>query len=202
MRVAAHLGRRRPGRRLVPLLAMRKAFAATPVYEGRQCDRRGRGGVCRGDSGRLSRLSRHHRSRVPNFVRCPMCGSNGRRASAATAMRSTTRLYASIRATSNRSNATSISSTAAATCSSIMPTRSSSAGSAVATPAVIARDLRAYRALGITSISCLTFGAYSVLAYPVNLEAFARAHACARIRSRRGARRCRRATSSAMRAGR
>jgi len=47
-------------------------------------------------------------------------------------------------------------------------------GLGVATPAVIARDLRAYRALGITSISCLTFGAYSVLAYPVNLEAFAR----------------------------
>ena len=28
--------------------------------------------------------------------------------------------------------------------------------------------------LGITSISCLTFGAYSVMAYPVNLEAFVR----------------------------
>jgi Domain of unknown function (DUF4838) len=48
-------------------------------------------------------------------------------------------------------------------------------GLGFATPAIIARDLRAYRALGITSISCLTFGAYSVLAYPVNLEAFARA---------------------------
>lgn len=47
-------------------------------------------------------------------------------------------------------------------------------GLGVATPAVIVRDLRAYRALGITSISCLTFGAYSVLACPVNLEAFAR----------------------------
>jgi hypothetical protein len=47
-------------------------------------------------------------------------------------------------------------------------------GLGIATPAIIARDLRAYRALGITSISCLTFGAYSVLAYPVNLEAFAR----------------------------
>ncbi len=48
-------------------------------------------------------------------------------------------------------------------------------GLGVATPSIIARDLRAYRALGITSVSCLTFGAYSVLAYPVNLEAFARA---------------------------
>jgi len=47
-------------------------------------------------------------------------------------------------------------------------------GLAIATPAIIARDLRAYRALGITSVSCLTFGAHSVLAYPVNLEAFAR----------------------------
>jgi hypothetical protein len=48
-------------------------------------------------------------------------------------------------------------------------------GIAVATPAVIARDLRAYRALGLTSMSCLTFGMHSALAYPVNLEAFARA---------------------------
>jgi len=47
-------------------------------------------------------------------------------------------------------------------------------GFGVATPSVIARDLRAYRALGLDSISCLTFGAYSTLAYPVNLEAFAR----------------------------
>ena len=47
-------------------------------------------------------------------------------------------------------------------------------GLGFATPSVIARDLRAYRSLGITSISCLTFGAYSVLAYPVNLEAFVR----------------------------
>ncbi len=47
-------------------------------------------------------------------------------------------------------------------------------GLGFATPAVIAGDLRAYRALGITSVSCLTFGAYSVMAYPVNLEAFAR----------------------------
>ncbi|MGC1679129.1 MAG: DUF4838 domain-containing protein [Candidatus Binataceae bacterium] len=50
-------------------------------------------------------------------------------------------------------------------------------GLAFATPGVVARDLRAYHALGITSISCLTFGAYSTLAYPVNLEAFVR---CAR----------------------
>ncbi len=47
-------------------------------------------------------------------------------------------------------------------------------GLGFATPAVVARDLRAYRRLGITSISCLTFGAYSVMAYPVNLEAFVR----------------------------
>ncbi len=47
-------------------------------------------------------------------------------------------------------------------------------GLACATPAVIARDLRAYKALGLDSVSCLTFGAHSVLAYPVNLEAFAR----------------------------
>ncbi len=48
-------------------------------------------------------------------------------------------------------------------------------GLGFAMPAVIARDLRAYRALGIDSISCLTFGAHSVLAYPVNLETFVRA---------------------------
>ena len=47
-------------------------------------------------------------------------------------------------------------------------------GLGFATPAVVARDLRAYHRLGITSISCLTFGAYSVMAYPVNLEAFVR----------------------------
>ena len=47
-------------------------------------------------------------------------------------------------------------------------------GLGFATPAVIASDLRAYRRLGLTSISCLTFGAYSVMAYPVNLEAFVR----------------------------
>src|SRR5260370_19495077 len=47
-------------------------------------------------------------------------------------------------------------------------------GVGFATPGVIARDLRCYRGLGLTSISCLTFGAYSVMAYPVNLEAFVR----------------------------
>ena len=47
-------------------------------------------------------------------------------------------------------------------------------GLGFATPAVVARDLRAYQRLGITSISCLTFGAYSAMAYPVNLEAFVR----------------------------
>jgi len=51
-------------------------------------------------------------------------------------------------------------------------------GLGFATPAVIARDLRAYRSLGITSVSCLTFGAYSVMAYPVNLEAFVRGSIC------------------------
>ena len=48
------------------------------------------------------------------------------------------------------------------------------AGLGFATPTIIARDLRAYQGLGIESISNLTFGAYSALAYPVNLEAFAR----------------------------
>src|SRR4029077_3385833 len=47
-------------------------------------------------------------------------------------------------------------------------------GLGFATPAIVARDLRAYRALGIDSISNLTFGAYSAMAYPVNLEAFVR----------------------------
>jgi hypothetical protein len=47
-------------------------------------------------------------------------------------------------------------------------------GLGFATPSVIARDLKCYRALGIESISCLTFGAFSALAYPVNLEAFVR----------------------------
>jgi Domain of unknown function (DUF4838) len=47
-------------------------------------------------------------------------------------------------------------------------------GLGFATAAVIARDLRAYHALGLRSISCLTFGAFSALAYPGNLEAFVR----------------------------
>jgi hypothetical protein len=47
-------------------------------------------------------------------------------------------------------------------------------GLGFATPAVIASDLKAYRRLGLTSVSCLTFGAYSVMAYPANLEAFVR----------------------------
>ena len=47
-------------------------------------------------------------------------------------------------------------------------------GMGFATPSVIAQDLRAYRAVGLSSVSCLTFGAFSVFAYPVNLLAFAR----------------------------
>jgi hypothetical protein len=47
-------------------------------------------------------------------------------------------------------------------------------GLGFATPAIVASDLRAYRRLGIASISNLTFGAYSVMAYPANLEAFVR----------------------------
>jgi len=48
-------------------------------------------------------------------------------------------------------------------------------GLGFATPSIIARDLLAYRKLGIGGVSCLTFGAYSVLASAVNLEAFVRA---------------------------
>ena len=47
-------------------------------------------------------------------------------------------------------------------------------GLGCAMPSVIAQDLRAYRALGLRSVSCLTFGAFSVFAYPINLLAFAR----------------------------
>ena len=47
-------------------------------------------------------------------------------------------------------------------------------GMGFATPSIIVRDLDAYHRLGLRSISCLTFGAFSALAYPVNLEAFAR----------------------------
>ena len=59
-------------------------------------------------------------------------------------------------------------------------------GLGFATPAIVASDLRAYRRLGITSISNLTFGAYSVMAYPANLEAFVRGSRDARFRSRSG----------------
>ncbi len=48
------------------------------------------------------------------------------------------------------------------------------AGIGLMMPSVIERDLIAYQRLGLSSISCLTFGAYSVLAYPANLLAFAR----------------------------
>jgi len=47
-------------------------------------------------------------------------------------------------------------------------------GIAAATPSVIAADLRAYRNLGVLGISCLAFGVHSAVAYPVNLETFAR----------------------------
>ncbi|HTQ24359.1 MAG TPA: DUF4838 domain-containing protein, partial [Candidatus Binataceae bacterium] len=42
-------------------------------------------------------------------------------------------------------------------------------------PSTVVRDLNAYHRMGLRSISCLTFGAFSALAYPVNLETFARA---------------------------
>jgi len=45
-------------------------------------------------------------------------------------------------------------------------------GMGFATPAVIASDLRAYHRAGLRSISNLTFGQFSTLAYPVNLTAF------------------------------
>jgi hypothetical protein len=48
-------------------------------------------------------------------------------------------------------------------------------GMGFATPSIIVRDLNAYHRMGMRSISCLTFGAFSALAYPVNLETFARA---------------------------
>ncbi|HLK86144.1 MAG TPA: DUF4838 domain-containing protein [Candidatus Binataceae bacterium] len=47
-------------------------------------------------------------------------------------------------------------------------------GMGFASPSVIVSDLRAYHRIGLRSISCLTFGAFSALAYPVNLETFAR----------------------------
>jgi hypothetical protein len=48
-------------------------------------------------------------------------------------------------------------------------------GMGFASPSIIVRDLNAYHRMGLRSISCLTFGAFSALAYPVNLEIFARA---------------------------
>ncbi len=48
-------------------------------------------------------------------------------------------------------------------------------GMSFATPSIVVRDLKAYHRMGLRSISCLTFGAFSALAYPVNLETFARA---------------------------
>jgi hypothetical protein len=47
-------------------------------------------------------------------------------------------------------------------------------GMGFATPALIAADLRAYHRAGLRSISNLTFGQFSTLAYPVNLTAFVR----------------------------
>ncbi|HXW83932.1 MAG TPA: DUF4838 domain-containing protein [Candidatus Binataceae bacterium] len=48
-------------------------------------------------------------------------------------------------------------------------------GLGFAFPEVVARDMAAYHRLGLRSASCLTFGAYSTLSYPVNLDAFVRA---------------------------
>ena len=48
-------------------------------------------------------------------------------------------------------------------------------GCAVPLTGVIGRDLEYYRRAGVRGISCLTFGQYSLWAYGVNLEAFARA---------------------------
>ncbi|HEY2523880.1 MAG TPA: DUF4838 domain-containing protein, partial [Candidatus Binataceae bacterium] len=48
-------------------------------------------------------------------------------------------------------------------------------GMGCAIPSTVVRDLNAYHRMGLRSISCLTFGAFSALAYPVNLETFARA---------------------------
>ena len=62
-------------------------------------------------------------------------------------------------------------------------------GMGFATPSIIVRDLDAYHRMGLRSISCLTFAAFSALAYPVNLETFARATRSSTsipMRSRRG----------------
>jgi hypothetical protein len=47
-------------------------------------------------------------------------------------------------------------------------------GCAVPLVEVIARDLDFYRRAGVRGVSCLTFGAFSLLAHGLNLEAFAR----------------------------
>jgi hypothetical protein len=47
-------------------------------------------------------------------------------------------------------------------------------GCAVPLGEVIARDLGCYAGAGVRGVSCLTFGAYSLLAYGANVEAFAR----------------------------
>jgi hypothetical protein len=47
-------------------------------------------------------------------------------------------------------------------------------GCAVPLVDVVARDLDFYRRVGVRGIACLTFGTFSLLAYGVNLEAFAR----------------------------
>jgi hypothetical protein len=47
-------------------------------------------------------------------------------------------------------------------------------GCAVPLARVIARDLACYARLGVPGVSCLTFGRYSLWAYGVNVEAFAR----------------------------
>jgi hypothetical protein len=48
-------------------------------------------------------------------------------------------------------------------------------GCAVPLTGVIGRDLEYYERAGVRGVSCLTFGQYSLWAYGVNLEAFARA---------------------------
>ena len=72
-------------------------------------------------------------------------------------------------------------------------------GCAVPLTRVIAGDLEYYRRAGVRGVSCLVFGAYSLLAHGVNLEAFARgavepravatarAHHCARAYGAAGA---------------
>ena len=110
--------------------------------------------------------------------RSPTCGSNGRRASDATATRiPTTPRARPIRATWKPLKRYLELSDGRGHVFEYYADAILWGGLGFATPAIVARDLRAYRALGITSVSCLTFGAFSVLAYPVNLEAFVRARA-------------------------